>query len=362
MFPEVETDFGLKMLQHADTNQSVVVSPLSVIFALAMVEYGAKGKTKSQIDELIAKSASNDEIHAHYSNLSSEIRAASKVKTNIANGFFLNNQYSVEKEYEQGILEKYAAKVQALDFGKAKEAAKIVDDFISKATEGKIKDMVTEDTVKDAFSLIVNAIYFKADWEHKFYKSSTSNKTFHSSEGNGREIEFMNEYDETRLYTEDDDVQVLSLRYEDTSYAFNIFLPKTRFGLADYRKKLDGAKVQQLLANLKHTYISYSIPKMNIETDFPLKDALICFGITDVFDANADLSGIASEPPLRISDASHRAIIEVDEEGTTAAAATVFKIVPLMARMEVPKQFTADHPFLFVLTKDSNPLFMGQFL
>ncbi|VDL74619.1 unnamed protein product [Nippostrongylus brasiliensis] len=362
MFPEVETDFGLKMLQHADTNQSVVVSPLSVIFALAMVEYGAKGKTKSQIDELIAKSASNDEIHSYYSNLSSEIRAASKVKTSIANGFFLNNQYSVEKEYEQGILEKYAAKVQALDFRKAKEAAKIVDDFISKATESKIKDMVTEDTVKDAFSLIVNAIYFKADWEHKFYKSSTSNKTFHSSEGNGREIEFMNEYDETRLYTEDDDVQVLSLRYEDTSYAFNIFLPKTRFGLADYRKKLDGAKVQQLLANLKHTYISYSIPKMNIETDFPLKDALICFGITDVFDANADLSRIASEPPLRISDASHRAIIEVDEEGTTAAAATVFKIVPLMARMEVPKQFTADHPFLFVLTKDSNPLFMGQFL
>ncbi|WKY13026.1 hypothetical protein Q1695_004108 [Nippostrongylus brasiliensis] len=101
---------------------------------------------------------------------------------------------------------------------------------------------------------------------------------------------------------------------------------------------------------------------MKIETDFPLKDALVSIGITDVFDTNADLSGIASKPPLRISDASHRAVIEVDEEGTTAAAATLFKIVPESARLDEPKQFIADHPFFFVLTKDSNPLFMGQFL
>ncbi|KAK6056991.1 hypothetical protein COOONC_05497 [Cooperia oncophora] len=99
---------------------------------------------------------------------------------------------------------------------------------------------------------------------------------------------------------------------------------------------------------------------MNIETNFELKEALIAMGVTQMFSDNADLTGITKSPPLKVSNAAHRAIIEVDEAGTTAAAATVITVIPLSLPSQPPVQFRADHPFLFILTKNNNPLFMGQ--
>ncbi|PIO71515.1 hypothetical protein TELCIR_06593 [Teladorsagia circumcincta] len=137
------------MLRYAPAYDSLVVSPMSVIFALAMVQAGAKGNTKSQINSVISKGASDNEIEEHYSELSHQImNAMSGVNSRIANAFFLNKQFQIEKVYEQTIKKNYDAKVEALDFDKAAESAKVIDSFISKATEGKIHDMVTEDTVR----------------------------------------------------------------------------------------------------------------------------------------------------------------------------------------------------------------------
>ncbi|KAL6744526.1 hypothetical protein Aduo_017451 [Ancylostoma duodenale] len=104
-----------------------------------------------------------------------------------------------------------------------------------------------------------------------------------------------------------------------------------------------------------------SIPKMKIETDFDLKKALIAMGVTEMFASSANLRGIAKSPPLLVSNAVHKAIIEVDQRGTTAAAATVLGMVAVSAIQNQPRSFVADHPFIFILTKDNNPLFMGQF-
>lgn len=284
------------------------------------------------------------------------------MSSRIANGFFLNKDYSIEKSFESVIANKYMANVLSLDFSDEASAAKIIDDFISNATEGMIYDMVTEDTVRDAVSILVNAIYFHAKWLSPFDKTANTNGTFYGAGGVDREVEYMNEYDEHRRYTEDADFQLLSLPYKDTSYAMNILLPKERFGLSSLRSKLTGSRIQDLLSRLDTTYITLKIPKMKIETQFPLKEALIKMGLSDMFDDKSDLSGIAKEPPLKVSDAAHRAIIQVDEDGTTAAAATVLKVVPLSATLEEPLNFSADHPFLFMLTKDNNPLFIGQFV
>ncbi|KAK6050134.1 hypothetical protein COOONC_12361 [Cooperia oncophora] len=135
-----------------------------------------------------------------------------------------------------------------------------------------------------------------------------------------------------------------------------------RFGLNELRPKLTGEKIQQLLSKLETTFVSITIPKMKIETDFKLKEALMAMGVTNMFSDKADLTGIAEKPPLKVSGAAHRAIIEVDEEGTTAAAATLFKVTPKSGFLKLPLKFRADHPFLFILTKDKNPLFMGQFV
>ncbi|KAK6756721.1 hypothetical protein RB195_014883 [Necator americanus] len=358
-----ETDFGLNMLRQSPATEQLVVSPISVIFALVMVQAGAKGKTKTQINQAIAKGATDDAIVNYYSTLSENILSSKNdVQTRIANAFFLNKGFAVEKQYADTIARKYSAKIEELDFGNAKQTAQKIDKFVSDTTAGKIKDLVTEDTVRGSFSLIINAIYFSAKWEHEFYKTSTTNATFHSSANKQKEIEFLNESEEHRFYAEDEDMQVLSLRYKDTSYAFNILLPKKRFGLDELRKKLTGVAIKKVLSKLASTYLTISVPKMKIETDFKLKEALMTLGITEMFSDSADLTGIASSPPLKVSDAAHKALIEVDEEGTTAAAATFFKIIPLSLNLEQPKIFTADHPFVFILTKNNNPLFMGQFV
>ncbi|KHJ75836.1 hypothetical protein OESDEN_24547, partial [Oesophagostomum dentatum] len=197
---------------------------------------------------------SDSEIVEHYSRLSREVVEARNV--NIQESHLFSKDFQIEKDYENAVTKKYSAKVESLDFSKAEEAAKIIDGFISNVTEGKIHDMVNAESVSGAFSLVVNAIYFTAEWRFKFDKYDNSKQNFFSSETNKREIEFMNDREVTRLYAEDDDFQVLSLPYKDDSYAFNIFLPKKRFGLEEVKKTLDGSRIQNLLSKLHGVYLT----------------------------------------------------------------------------------------------------------
>ncbi|CAJ0599077.1 unnamed protein product [Cylicocyclus nassatus] len=364
-FIDSELNFGLDMLRQVPANAQTVVSPLSVILALAMVQAGARGRTRAQINEHISNGADNVDIENFYSKLSQDVlNATNDVQTRIANAFYMDKRYTIEKQYEATIRKKYSAKVEALDFEAPKAAAQIIDKFISDTTEGKIKNMVNEKMVMDAFSLIVNAIYFKAKWLRDFNKDLTKKATFHCSENEQKQIEFMNEYQKNRLYAENDDLQVLTLPYKDTTYALSILLPKKRFALAEIRNKITGSTLRELLRQVKMEFMTISVPKMKIETKFELKKALISMGITEMFTDNADFTGITKEPPLKVSDAAHRALIEVDEEGTVAAAATVITMVKATALrpQKKPITFIADHPFIFILTKNDSPIFTGQFI
>ncbi|KHJ85012.1 serine proteinase inhibitor [Oesophagostomum dentatum] len=250
-FLNVGTNFGLDMIRQSPPNIQLVVSPLSVILALAMVQAGARGKTKTQINEAISdgRSASNCcpllPIIDYYSGLSNNVlTAAEGVQTKIANAFYLDKRYSIEKDYADKIMKEYSAKVETLDFEEADDAAKIIDKFVSDTTEGKIKNFINEKAMKDGFFILFSR------WLNYFEKSSTENLTFYMSEDKTREfyindsqtlhleslrkctkpfqIEFIREYRKNRSYAEDEDMQVLSLPYKDTSYSFNILLPKER--------------------------------------------------------------------------------------------------------------------------------------
>ncbi|KJH53776.1 serine proteinase inhibitor [Dictyocaulus viviparus] len=363
MFLTSETDFGLNMLRQTPLNESVVVSPISVLFTLAMLHAGAKGKTKAQINEVIGIGASDDSLMLYFCDLLTKVHnSTSGVQSQIANGFFLNKQYKIEKNFEETISTKLHTKIEVLNFTNSLNAAKIINAFVSEATGGKIHEMVNDDTVRDTFSLLINAVYFSGDWLERFYNSSNTKGLFYSEEKTNREVEFMNDHDVYKDYAENDEVEVLSLPYKDTTYAFNIILPKKRFGLESVRSKIDGEEIQKLLFELEPAHVSIRIPKIKIETDYKLKEALVNMGVSEIFSDSSNLSNIAKDPPLKVSQASHKAIIEVQEEGTTASAATLFKIIPKKAIVDEPKKFVVDHPFLFILTKNNNPLFIGQFV
>ncbi|RCN28869.1 serine proteinase inhibitor, partial [Ancylostoma caninum] len=155
-FLNAEMDFGLDMVRQSLVTETMAVSPLSVIFALALVQVGAKGRTKEQINEAISDGG---------------------------------KRFSIEKQYADTIIEKYSAKVEALDFDQIKQAAETIDAFVRETTEGKIKNFIKEDTVSGALSLIINAIYFKAKWEHKFSKELIANRTFHSAANKKKKVD-----------------------------------------------------------------------------------------------------------------------------------------------------------------------------
>ncbi|KAL6744527.1 hypothetical protein Aduo_017452 [Ancylostoma duodenale] len=156
-------EFGLNMLRQSPVNEHLVVSPLSVIFALAMVHAGANGKTKTQINQVISNGATDDYIADFYSNLAKNTLTPSNgVQMRIANAFFMDKNFTIEPQYADTITGKYAAKVEALDFGEVRETAELIEEFVSKSTEGIIKDIITEDEVSGAYSMIINTIYFTA--------------------------------------------------------------------------------------------------------------------------------------------------------------------------------------------------------
>ncbi|EPB68781.1 serine proteinase inhibitor [Ancylostoma ceylanicum] len=232
------------------------------MFALAMVQIGSKGKTKMQINEVISKG---------------------KVKL------------SLVITWQKVIIVK---------------ANQTINNFVSGATGGKIKNFIRASSLRAASSLLVNAIYFMAEWQHKFSKKLSYKAKFFYAEGKTRQVDFMNDVQVRRAYAENDDMQI-------------------------------------------------TIPKMKLETDSNLKAALIAVGVTELFSTSADLSGV-SDASIAVSAATHKAVIEMDEESTSAAAATAFRFSYKSFSKNL-RRFIANHPFLFIVTKSGHPLFMGKF-
>ncbi|KHJ97650.1 serine proteinase inhibitor [Oesophagostomum dentatum] len=203
--------------------------------------------------------------------------------------------------------------------------------------------------------MLVNTIYFHGAWQEKFPKKATRKEDFFSATKTMK-LDFMRT-DASRDYAEDDKIQVLSLKYTNPAYALNIFLPKRGFELGEILAEIDGERIQSLLSKLKKITLTIMIPKMKLETEVDLQEPLTSMGIIDLFSPNADLTGITKSGSLSVTHATHKAIIEMDEESTTAAAATQLGFGYKAAY----KGFVADRPFLFVLTKSGHPLFMGKF-
>ncbi|UMM33631.1 hypothetical protein L5515_007036 [Caenorhabditis briggsae] len=358
---QYEMDLALRLLATLPHEGSVVLSPLSISLALALVHEGTRGSTREELERVLVGSDDLDEsrIRDHFAGVMEMVsNAENGVETNIANSVFVNQDLSIKQSYKEAVEKYYKASAQNLDFNQAAESAKIMNSFVENATSGKIKDLIPEDAVKDSLAVLVNAVYFKADWQGKFEKDMTSVRDFHAMEGQSRTIPFLNEFCEHRDYTEDQLFQVLSLKYQDRRFSFAVFLPKKRHGLIDALEKTNGEYLQNLLADLKNSYVNVHIPKFKIEKELDLKETLEAVGIKEMFqEGSADLKGLGDK--AFISSGIHKAIIEVDEDGTTAAAASAFKVGLEMMIMAEPTTFLADHPFLFALLFENSPLFIG---
>ncbi len=338
-------------------NDNVFFSPYSISTALAMTYEGAKGKTAEEMQSVFhfpEESVRRPAFAKIYNDLN---RKDKKYALNTANALWAQKDFSFLPDY-MGVVERYyGGKVTNLDFANAAEQSRVaINDWVEEQTNDKIKDLLpaSPPVINPLTRLVLtNAIYFKGDWLFQFDKRKTQEADFKVSQDKVVKVQMMGLSDKEFNYADMGDLQAVELPYSGKELSMLVLLPDdiNSFNLSpEYLKMLKN--------NMYKTEISVFLPRFKLETKYFLKDKLMELGMPTAFSMDADFSGMTGTDDLFISSVIHQAFVEVNEEGTEAAAATAV-IMELKAAM--PTMFRADHPFIFLIQdKNGNILFMGR--
>ncbi|XP_028659848.1 leukocyte elastase inhibitor-like isoform X1 [Erpetoichthys calabaricus] len=389
-----------KMFGDKKPTSNIFYSPLSISSAMGMVYLGSKGNTAAEIGQVLHftsskkdKAASGsqqkglmqqslaktfhfhkagDEVHSHFSTLIANInKKGAPYQLSMANRLYGERSYDFVKEYIEKTNKFYHASLESVDFVKApEESRKNINAWVEKQTNDKIKDLLASGTIDDLTRLVlVNAIYFKGNWEKKFQESSTRNEQFRINKNETKEVKMMHQKSKFKFaFIPEMQCQILELPYVENELSMLILLPKDIEDNSTGLKKLEQSLTLEKLHewtnpdNMDKIEISVSLPRFKLEQSYDLKEVLINMGVVDAFDmCRADLSGMSPKDDLYLSKAVHKSFVEVNEEGTEAAAATA--MVVMMRCAMIPASFNADHPFLFFIrhNKTRSILFYGRF-
>jgi serpin B len=364
---EGNTAFALELyraLRKDDGN--LFLSPYSISTAFAMTYGGARGDTARQMAETLHFCLDQKQLHPAFGRLRSELNAVQKkggVQLHTANSLWPHKDYPFLKEYLALTKKFYGASIRSVDYKTAGEEARTrINEWVEKETEEKIKDLIQPGVLTPLTRLVlVNAIYFKGNWARQFKKSLTNDAPFYLTPEKTVQAPFMTQ-EHTLRYGEDEGLQILELPYEGDDLAMLILLPKRVAGLAELEKVLTPENLSQWIAHLWDQKIEVFVPKFKLASSFSLNETLVSMGMYDAFDqTRANFAGMDGTTLLYISAAIHQAVVEVNEEGTEAAAATGIAM-SLKAMPAQPTTFRANHPFIFLIRDNRNGsiLFMGR--
>lgn len=369
---EGNNTFSLDMyhsLRSQDGN--MVFSPFSISLALAMTYAGARGETESQMAQIL-HFLPQDQLHPAFNALDLKLTEKHKAESedqkplqlNIANAIWAEQTYAFQQEFLDTVARNYDAGINLADFiNQFEPARKEINKWVSDQTNDKIKNLLPEDSLNtDTRMVLVNAIYFKADWLAQFKKEQTRNYPFHLLDGTTVDTPtmFENMY---VPYTQGDGYQAVELAYAGNTAAMDIIIPDEG-NFEEFETALDSKKMDGIFSAMQPASIAFGMPKFEFSNGFNLSDQLISMGMLDAFDGDkADFSGMTGTRDLYISNVIHKAFVAVDEKGTEAAAATAVLMEAAGAMMS-EVSLTIDRPFIFVI-RDLNTgqiLFIGRVL
>ncbi|KAK8939957.1 hypothetical protein KSP40_PGU016695 [Platanthera guangdongensis] len=352
-----------------------VFSPLSLVAALSLTASGAKGETLRELLSFLG-SPSLDHLHSASVHLAQAVRASNReLILSFVNGAWVDRSMPVNPSFVAVAASVYGAAIQPADFiRQALLEENKINNGIEEKTNGIIKNLIPVGTIKDSTRLILaNALYFKGKWQDKFHKFLTRIEKFYLLNGSATQTPFMSSR-EDQFISSHDGFKVLKLPYkkeggnhDSRSFSMLLFLPNERNGLHDLTRKVVSAPnfIQEHVPRRRVDVGSFMVPKFKISFSFEASDVLKQVGLKSIFStSSADLGGICLESSrverLFVSSILHKAAVEVDEEGTTAAAATVLTALP--TSYTPPVDFVADHPFIFVVREDKTGaiLFFGH--
>lgn len=358
--PETQlvNDFAVRLFrQTMAEGENILVSPISVLSALAMTANGAKGETLAQMEEVFGLSVDQLNSWLHEWMVCLENYEAT-VKT--ANSLWLKTDAIIaEEDFLQNCIKWYEAEVYEAPFDQT--TVEDLNLWVEKNTDGMIKDMVRE-LSSDTVLCLVNALAFDAEWERIYYDYQVTEDFFTTQDGTRQEGTFM--YSDEDYYWEDDLATGVMKYYEGDVYAFVGLLPKEGITLEAYVDSLTGESVHAMLTGFESAVVSTKLPKFRTETTADLIPVLQSMGMNDLFDpALADLSGMGSTSTgiLYINQVLHKTFINVDEKGTQAGAATMVAAGEGAEALQEIKRVHLDRPFLYMIvdTRKNIPLFIG---
>jgi serpin B len=339
-----------------------------------MTYAGARNQTESQMAQAMQFNLSQDELHPAFNSLDLELANEGKMQgsngqpmqINIANAVWAEQTYTFQQAYLDLIAHNYGAGIQLADFVKNFDSArKEINKWVSNQTKNRIDNLLAPGSVDaNTRMVLVNAIYFKADWEVQFDANNTIDSNFTLLDGSQSQVKMMNNDELTLPYVKGDGYQAVELPYTGNTAAMDIIMPDEG-NFQSFESDLDAQKMNSIFASTQSTPISLGLPKFTFTTDFSLRDQLQTLGMTDAFDLNkADFSGMTGNRDLFIGDVIHKAFVAVDEKGTEAAAATAVIMKLAMAPLQQNVHLIINHPFIFVLRdlKSGQILFIGRVL
>jgi serpin B len=353
----------------AKGNGNLFFSPNSIETALAMTWTGARGDTAAEMAAVLHLPGGEDVSKGFGSFLKDINGDGAKPRgyeLAVANALWGQTGYRFLPDFLEVLKSAYGAGLEDVNFKTDAEGArKTINDWVEKKTMGKIADLIAPGMLTpDTRLVLTNAIYFKGSWTDKFEKSATQAEAFHSTASEEEKVPMMHRtghYD----YAEGKDYQALKLGYAGGELSMIVLLPREIGALPEIEKEVETAQgLAELTGKFDNKEVVVSLPKFKLEQKFELAPALEAMGMRSAFGAGADFSGMTGRKDLAISEVIHKAYVDVNEEGTEAAAATavVMRTLAIARPIAPPPVFKADHPFVFLIRDEGTGavLFMGR--
>ncbi len=363
------TAFALELyaqLRSADGN--LFFSPYSISSALAMTAAGARGETAAQMEKVLHFAPGGGETHAAFEAIQRRLEAVQskgELQLAVANSLWPQKDYPFLPEFLALVEARYDAGITPLDFaGDTEGARQTINGWVEEKTREKIRDLIAQGNLDPLTRLVlVNAIYFKGSWASRFDAARTEVADFQVSADSTAKVAMMAQ---TRKfpYAETDECQVVKLPYAGGDLSMMVVLPREPDGLAALEAQLSPERLAEWTSQLAEREVRVQLPKFKMTWGAAeLNGRLKALGMRDAFDGNrADFSGMDGKTDwLYIGLVLHKAFVDVNEEGTEAAAATAVAMrVKSMSRP--PVEFRADHPFLFLIQEEETGtiLFLGR--
>jgi len=360
------TAFALDLyqqLRHNDGN--LFFSPYSISTALAMTYAGARGDTATQIAQTLHFPLEDERLHeafAAHERLLHAVQEKGDVLLSVANALWPAVGYAFLSTYLDLVKQFYGASITPLDFVRDPEAARVqINGWVKDETQGKIKDLIPSGLLDELTKLVLtNAIYFKGNWASQFDGKKTKDAPFWLTAKRAVDAPMMAQK-RSFGYRAIDGLQVLELPYVGDDLSMILLLPRAIDGLPALEDALSAKNLARWTNRLRPQEVEVFLPRFKATSTFSLGGVLAKMGMRDAF-GDADFSGMTGKRDLFISEVLHKAFVDVNEEGTEAAAATAVIMTKSMAFDMGPTIFKADHPFIFlILDKYSGGiLFLGR--